>query len=634
MSLSTLQAQLAALNSTSSSNPATTTTIGTKQHDDRIGRGLHYSVQQGSHINASNNSHQKKYQPTLLYDTTRIAADIPLSTLQQQYEQAIQQLTSASNHSSDTFPHTLQYLSLQLSSSSSVTTSTTIRQIILIVSSLLSECAVVASPTTDTTATSSQQPQQHEYYLPCLYILEYLLRQYHIHTSSNNAIDLLWCFLPVSQSFPTLLHRCLLLCDWTTNASSYLWLRPYCIETSDTSTGTTNLPSRTLIAISTMKHVDLLRYVCQMVRNIQSLYLQEQQQQQSTEESNDGDDHDDDENAPFVLSTGMSHILSYTAAIIIEGLHYVQKNHSTNNTSLLENIIRIILPTISSMTTSRSSSTSSNTVPEEVVEEFYSWGYIIATTMVETMSSILSTSVINTLSHIMILASCSSGGSDHPYDNHSSNSIRQNGIVCLFSILFPHGRTNHSGWNHNNTMDDSDDTIMSCIPLVVSNMDPKKTDNHQYLKYIGCPSFNTFMYIALLEQTNVEICLPQVLGELLLLETSSSINSKMLVITASFLCAIVATFVHQLSNDNDTNSAPTTVVAMKLIVSLLENANLQQLLWRHGRLNLISSITAFVLHAAAKTHDVPGQMSDEKNDNDISKANDTSLKYQIGRAHV
>ena len=233
MSLSTLQAQLAALNSSSTSTTAmTTTTTTSKHHTDRMGRGIQYSVQQGSQQPRSSN-HSTKYQPTLLYASTRMAADVPQSTVQQQYERALQQLTTGTS-SSDTYPQTLQYLSSMLpsntSSSSSSLSSTnvtqTIRQILLIVSSLLSECcdaSTLRNSSGDATSSLSQ-PEQHEYYLPCLYILEYFIRQYQIHQTSN-AIDLLWCLLPVSHSLPILFHRCLLLGDWTNHHQSYAPLR-------------------------------------------------------------------------------------------------------------------------------------------------------------------------------------------------------------------------------------------------------------------------------------------------------------------------------------------------------------------------------------------------------------------------
>ena len=619
--MSTLQAQLAALPST---NSATSTTLGFTQpdshptaHDDRTGRGIHYSVQPGGTSNAtatSTTTTNKKYQPTLLYDTTRIAADVPLSTLQQQCAQAVQQLTTTTTNRRITGSHYLTSVGAMRHDDFS---SSFRSQILLLLSSLLSECGADAS---SDSSVAPPPPQQHEYYLPSLYILEYLLRQYQIHRQDPQ--DLLWCLLPVAHTFPILFHRCLLLGDWTSSGSasqyhqSYLWLRPYCVEKTDATIPqqAAPIPSRQLVAVSTMKHVDILRHVCRIVRNIKSLYLQElQQQQQVSWNGTSQEEDDDDDDGDVSLSMGLSHILSYTAAIVVEGLHYLQKNHyskdNSSSASLLENVVRTLLPTICFMI--RPTTSGSNGPMVDIPEEIYSWGFMVATTMVETMESFLSTHVRDTLCHAIISACCYSrpnimNRNDHP--NYDSGSIRQNGCLCLFSILFPNGTTNRVGENI-----DMDCDELSLIPVVESNV----MENNSITKYIGCVSFNAFVYNALMEQKNVDVVLPNIISDLLSSSLSSRHeNNKVILITASFICAIIATFVHQLSNDESTadprrekeyTKTPTnTAVAMQLIVSLLENANLRHLLWRDVRLNLISSITAFVLRVA-ESNDTPNE---------------------------
>ena len=652
MSLSTLQSQLAALSSDG------LTTTSSKQHSDRIGRGLHYSVQQGNNNHHSSNN---KYQPTLLYDTTRIAADIPLSTIQQQYQQAMQYFvnTNTNHHTVMTLPYrmALQQLSTQLSSSSSSSTTTTVlKQMILIVSSLLSECCCDSTNSDTSFSSITSSPQQHEYYLPSLYILEYMIRQYHIHTNRITMEALLWCMLPLATQLPILLHRCLLLGDWTSagssHSASYLWLRPYCIESStvvDTSSSTSTgnhhhhhhhpydatpptLPSRSLIAISTMKHVDLLRHVCHMVRTIPTLYWEPP----SPKENDDDDDDDNIDPSGSKLSSGMSHLLSYTVAIIVEGLHYLQKNHTSSSSStILENTVRTLLPTICAMmmggssNSSNSSRNNRNTALDDV-EEFHSWGYLIATTMMETMGCWLSTTVTDTLCHTMMVASCRrhrpsrwSPLDDPNTTSSSSSSIRQNGLLCLYSILFSNGTMNRN--------DAAADIDIRGIPLMVGNLpiiDNQRTStltthshhltNHSttIVKYIGCPSFNTFMYHKLLEQPDVDTILPQVLGELFVLSSSNPLEHKQLSLrTASLVGAILATLVQELSQDHLDQT--TTAVGVSLMVSLLEHYHLQQLFWQNHvmqRVNVISSMTAFLIQAAVAQS--AGRVQSDMDDDD------------------
>ena len=83
MSLSTLGAQLAAINN------GGTTVPSSKRHEDAIGRGLAHSVQIG--YNTTETS--VKFKPSILHENARQAAQIPLTTLRDNCIEALEELS-------------------------------------------------------------------------------------------------------------------------------------------------------------------------------------------------------------------------------------------------------------------------------------------------------------------------------------------------------------------------------------------------------------------------------------------------------------------------------------------------------------------------------------------------------------
>lgn len=184
MSLSSLQAQLAAIQDGAKYSSS-------RRHDQAKGRGAHFSVHTGARRTPSH-----RYQPSLLYETAAEAADVPFSTLRTQFEQAIPVL-------GDLEPGILERADALLaedSSSSSTTTQTTIRTTLYLIGALL-------GATEDRDSIS----------LPCLYVLEFLVRKFQLHV--DYAVDLFWsCYLTSDQA---LLQRCWELIDWAQQDQSY-----------------------------------------------------------------------------------------------------------------------------------------------------------------------------------------------------------------------------------------------------------------------------------------------------------------------------------------------------------------------------------------------------------------------------
>lgn len=190
MPLSSLQAQLAAIQDGGKYK----TSI---KHDQAVGRGAQFSVQTGARRPASH-----RFQPSLLYETASEAADVPLSTLQTQFEEAVLVLGEAEPELLDRTDRLLR-TEAAADETSSPTFQKTIRTTLYLIASLLA-------------STSDDDPERFR--LPARYILEYLLRKFQLHV--DFPIDLFWsCWLSNDDQ---LLQRCWELIDWgQVTAQSY-----------------------------------------------------------------------------------------------------------------------------------------------------------------------------------------------------------------------------------------------------------------------------------------------------------------------------------------------------------------------------------------------------------------------------
>lgn len=210
--LSSLQSQLAALK-----NPSGTAVASNRKHSQAIGRGVNFSVQTGKQANTQSN----RFQASLIYESTREAADVPLSTLKTQYESALVQL----NH---------QHLIAAAARLEKASSAKAVRSQIVVILSLL------ASLLLESPKYKSDQ---------VVHCLEYLLRAHQLHTAYP--IDLLWTVVAASEH-PKLQQRVLELIDWAEHPS-YLWLRPYVA---------TGFPSRNIWSQFVMKESTILKTLC------------------------------------------------------------------------------------------------------------------------------------------------------------------------------------------------------------------------------------------------------------------------------------------------------------------------------------------------------------------------------------
>ena len=313
MSLSDLQAQLAGLNDaaglTGNKNVGSIQP-SSKRQEDAIGRGMHHSVHHGQSLL---NLNSPKFKPSVLYEDSKAANDVPLSTLWENCQEALTELASIYQPLSSYITVTKDDLLKRTSTSGKNPPSLT--QILYILSTLI--------------------PHQSD---NCLHILEYLLRRYNIHIHA--ADTLLVILLPHCEKLPLVFHRVLQLVN-IASVNHFLWLRPYSVKT-------VRFPPRQVVAANTIKNTALLHQVLAYTKKIASLGSHR----------------------------GIQQILSWSAAVVVQGLVHLQTVEIGNNSNK-ESVLRVLLPFL---LTACSSNTDENTMVDWVV-----WGHVVASAVSETM---------------------------------------------------------------------------------------------------------------------------------------------------------------------------------------------------------------------------------------------------------
>jgi len=217
MSLSSLQAQLAALNGR---NKHAGSTFGSsRRQEDAAGRGLEFSVEHGHHRNRGTNSkHKASILPS--HHSAAAASDTPMHVIQEQFVGAWQILTDQFPVDEKEDEEQLHQL-LQSSEGSASLDTPTVEKVLARICSWLGE-------STSSSANSSNIEDN------CLLVLEYMIRRYDLHRTHME--ELLWTLLPYyednnngtaqSSMLFAVFHRALELVDLASHPS-YLWLRPY-----------------------------------------------------------------------------------------------------------------------------------------------------------------------------------------------------------------------------------------------------------------------------------------------------------------------------------------------------------------------------------------------------------------------
>jgi hypothetical protein len=309
--MSSLQTQLAALNGSSGKNPGLVYATS-KRHEDAVGRGANYSVQHGHHV-----TNRVAYKPSIIQASAKEASDIPLHVLEENCKAAMENLA-------DTVDPRMMDLLPSICGRQNASPKI-IQDALLRVGSLLGEFNAIES---------------------CLHVLEYLIRRYDVHTKHME--DFLWVLLPHADHWTAVFHRALQLCDLASN-QSYIWLRPYA------NPKVLAVVPRALIAQHVVKHPDLIRTVGRLAKQQAALAATS-----ITQES------------LISARRGISHILSFTVAVLVEGLAW--QTAADRLPAQQEASLRAMLPFCLAACESQTGCL-----------EWTAWGHVLASVLAETM---------------------------------------------------------------------------------------------------------------------------------------------------------------------------------------------------------------------------------------------------------
>jgi hypothetical protein len=352
MSLSSLEAQLAAMQqqggggsgTAGQGQPHAGSYLPTnKRHEEAIGRGLAHSVQTGYSATAT-----KQQVASILYPTAAAASDVPMHVCREQCSVAWHELTTAIPA-----PEVCRQWMTLLESQDPAPAAKKQRKIFATLTVYISSCLAGEG---GSNTSSSRLQSEH-----CLSVLEYLIRRHSIHASTTMLNDFLWIFLPHSHTLPTIWHHALQLVDLAGSTSqSYLWLRPYAAAS-----GGTTVPPLQLVARHVVQDLSLLRALCQWTSSVAALH---------TNNSNSKNDHEDTATTAFPRQ-GIARLLSYSAAVLVQGLSWLTTvTDDSKLSNLWPAVVRSLLPTLLSAC---GCNASSNT-------DWTSWGYVVASVLAET----------------------------------------------------------------------------------------------------------------------------------------------------------------------------------------------------------------------------------------------------------
>lgn len=229
MSLSTLGAQLAAINAPGKNVGAALPS--SRRHEDAIGRGLSHSVQVGHSI--ANKSHLHK--PSIIYEDSRKASDVPIATIRENCVASLRQLESLDPE----FGPFVEAICKPNAHERGLLTSADNEKVDSLIEDLLYRLALHMNKRATTAS--------------CLHVVEFLLRRYDIHLRPKTATTALLVMLPHHEE-PFFL-RLLQLIDLA-SMSTFFFLRPYAIPGAKL--------ARPIIAKQAAKDIALVREICRL----------------------------------------------------------------------------------------------------------------------------------------------------------------------------------------------------------------------------------------------------------------------------------------------------------------------------------------------------------------------------------
>ena len=403
--MSTLGQQLAAINVPGKNTGSTL--AASRRHEDSIGRGLAHSVQVGHALH--NRTHQ--FKPSIIHEDARKASDVPLATIRENCVSSLRHLEAIDAEFGVFVGVLCQVGAKERGLQSAAENDKTDKSI----EDLLYRISLVMG----------NNSSKSNNLAPCLNVIEFLLRKYDIHVRPKTASTMLLALLPHHEE-PYFL-RMLQLIDLA-NLSEWAFLRPYAIPGARL--------GRSILAQKASKDVALVRALGRLSQRNSKL--------------------------PFSQQS-----LSFTAAVLVEALTLQTQRKG----SMEERTCQAILPFV--VTACRNEQYYKSILNGKKYLDAYdggmwqNWGYIMASTLVETgvlasePRSLLVTSVLHGLALQQEVAAKTT-------EMNGLKTSISSGLIVSLTILA-------QASTDNSTIDNSELKGSSYLPLLSPSMATSST---------------------------------------------------------------------------------------------------------------------------------------------------------------
>jgi len=438
--MSSLGQQLASINGPGKN---TGSILGTsRRHEDAIGRGLAHSVQVGHAL--YNKVH--KYKASIIHEDARKASDVPLATIRENCVASLRHLETLDVE----FGRFVGVLCTASIEERGLLTTAENDKIDKYIEDLLHRISLVIE----------YDRSKNNNLVSCLNVIEFLLRKYDIHIRPKTASTMILTMLPHHEE-PYFL-RLLQLIDLA-SLSEWAFLRPYAIPGARL--------GRSILAQKASKDVSLIRALCRLSQR--------------------------NSNLPFSQQS-----LSFTAAVLVEALTLQTQRKGSMEERTCQAILPFVVIACRNEQYYKRIMNGTKHVDKYDGSVWQNWGYIMASTLVETgilasePRSVLVTNVLHGLSlqQEAIATNTEKHGLKTPVEKRQENDDAianiSNGLVVSLTILAQPS-------TENSMIEKADSKESSFLPLISQSIATSPTSSYVE-RFCGFSVLDKGIYNALL----------------------------------------------------------------------------------------------------------------------------------------